>query len=202
MKVWIFVCECVCFHISKGTLRLVFDAVVEGLQNILFKTGSARKRPHDRISVGVREVGVIDSKDIHFNTCRYKGNNRIHVLRDTGGSVECNRCPDVADVLFGDIAAAQEVARGICSIDLKTVCVAAVGSYETDVVEHGACVERFGLELEATTLACWRAKVVDAAGVIEQQSRFCVADELRDFIGEFTVWNTDVRDECCLRCLS
>jgi hypothetical protein len=61
-------------------------------------------------------------------------------------------------------------------------------------VEHGARVEKFGVELETTALACERTKVVDATGVIEQQSRFCIADELRDLVGEFSVGSCDARD--------
>jgi len=38
--------------------------------------------------------------------------------------------------------------------------------------------------------------------VIEQQSRFCIADELRDFVSKCNVGNSDARDECCLRRLS
>src|ERR1700730_12087459 len=107
----------------------------------------------------------------------------MHVLRDAGSSVKSNRRPYAVDVLFRNVTAAQELARGICSINLKTVCVAAVSRYETDVVEHSACVEQFGVELETTALTSERAKVVNAAGVIEQQSRFRIADELRDFVG-------------------
>src|ERR1700719_2959907 len=103
----------------------------------------------------------------------------MHVLRDAGRRVKCNRCPYTVDVLFRDVMAAQEVARGIGSINLKTVCVAAVSRYEADVVEHGACVEKFDVELETTTLPSECGKIINAAGVIEQQSRFCIANELR-----------------------
>ena len=48
--------------------------------------------------------------------------------------------------------AAQEVARGICSINFKTVCGAAVSRYQTDVVEHSAGVEKFGIEKGALRL--------------------------------------------------
>jgi hypothetical protein len=69
-------------------------------------------------------------------------------------------------------------------------------------VEHSAGVEQFGIELEATALPGECAKVVNAAGVIEQQSRFGIADEFRDFVGQFTVGNSDARDKCCWRSLS
>src|SRR6267154_1372298 len=143
----VLVCEYVRFYVSEGGLRLVFDAVVEGLQDVLFEMGRAREGLHDCVAVGVCEGGVVDSEHIHFNACGYESNDRMHVLRDAGSRVKCNRCPYAVDVLFRDVMAAQEVARGIGSINLKTVCVAAVFRYETDVVEHGAHVEKFGVEL-------------------------------------------------------
>src|SRR5260370_35003094 len=97
----------------------------------------------------------------------------MHVLRNAGRSVKCNRCPYLGDVLLSDPMAAQEVARGICSINFKTVCRAAVSRHQTDVVEHSSGVAEFGLELGATALACERAKVRDAAGLLEQEARFC-----------------------------
>jgi hypothetical protein len=85
--------------------------------------------------------------------------------------------------------AAQKVARGIGSVNLKTICIATVSRYEPDIVEHSTCVEKFGVELEATAPAGECAKIVDAAGVIEQQSRFGIADEFCDLVGKFTVGN-------------
>jgi hypothetical protein len=67
--------------------------------------------------------------------------------------------------------AAQEVTRGICTIDLETVCVAAVSGYETHVVKHRACVEKFRIELETAALPSERAEIVNTTGVIEQQGR-------------------------------
>jgi hypothetical protein len=87
--------------------------------------------------------------------------------------------------------ATQEIARGVGSIHLKTVYVAAVDGREADVVEHRACVEKFGIKLETAPLTGKRAEIINATGVIEQQSGFRIADELRYFVGEFTVWNPD-----------
>ena len=168
----------------------MLDAVVEGLQDILFEMDRTRERLHDRVAVRVCEAGVVDSEHVHFDACRYQGNDRMHVLRNAGSGVKRNRCPHVVDVLLRDVMAAQEVARGIGSIHLETVCIAAVSRYETDVVEHRAGVEKFGIELETTALTSECAEIIDAAGVIEQQSRFSVADELRDFVGEFAVGNS------------
>jgi hypothetical protein len=166
------------------------------------ETGCTRERLHDGVAIRICEAVVVDSQHIHFDAFGYEGNNRMHILRDAGSCVECNRRPYVFDVLFRDLMAAEEVARRICSIHLETVCVPTVRRYKSDVVEHSASVEKFDVELEATAPACKRGKVVDAAGVVEQQSRFCIADELRDIVGKFTVGDCEARDECCLRSLS
>src|SRR6266702_582045 len=93
LKAELFVCEYVRFHVSEGSLRLVFDTVIEGLQNILFEMGCARVRLHDRVAVRLCEAAVVDSEHIHFDARCYEGNDRMHVLRDAGSRVKCNRCP-------------------------------------------------------------------------------------------------------------
>jgi hypothetical protein len=42
-------------------------------------------------------------------------------------------------------------------------------------VEHSACVKQFSVELQTKALTGECAKVVDAARVIEEQSRFCIS---------------------------
>jgi hypothetical protein len=39
-------------------------------------------------------------------------------------------------------------------------------------MEHRRCVEKFGVKLETTALTSECAEIIDAARVIEQQSRF------------------------------
>src|SRR5258708_6723133 len=70
LEAGILVREYIRFHVSEGSFRLVFDAVVEGLQDILFELGRTRVRLNDRVPVGGREAGVVDSEHVHFNTCR------------------------------------------------------------------------------------------------------------------------------------
>src|ERR1700733_8296672 len=62
----ILVCEYIRFHVSESSLRIMLDAVVEGLQNVLFEMGCARVRLSDRDAVGVSEAAVVDSEYIHF----------------------------------------------------------------------------------------------------------------------------------------
>jgi len=85
----IFVCEYIRFHVSESSLRIMLDAVVEGLQNVLFEMGCARVRLYDRDAVGVSEAAVVDSEYIHFDACRHGGNYRAHVLRDARSCVKC-----------------------------------------------------------------------------------------------------------------
>ena len=47
----IFVCEHVCFHVSKSGLRLAFYTVVEGLENIFFEMDCTRERLYDGVAV-------------------------------------------------------------------------------------------------------------------------------------------------------
>jgi hypothetical protein len=47
----IFVCQHVCFHVSKGGLRLMFYAIVEGLQNVFFEMGCTRESLYDGVAV-------------------------------------------------------------------------------------------------------------------------------------------------------
>lgn len=99
----------------------------------------------------------------HNSQCHDAGLNRMHVVRDAGSCVECNRCPYVLDVLFRDFLAAEEVARGICSIHLETVCVAPVRRYKSNVVEHSASVEKFGVQLEANSVSRINSEILLAS---------------------------------------
>jgi hypothetical protein len=95
------------------------------------------------------------------------------------------------DILFRDVMAAKEGACGIGSIHLKTVDFAAMRGDETNVMEHGARIKKFGIELQTLALTSECSEIIDAAGVIEEESRFRIADELRDVVGELTVGDRD-----------
>src|SRR3981081_3978016 len=100
----------------------------------------------------------------------------MHVLWDPRSGGECNRRPYMLDILLRDAVTTQEVARGIRSIHLKAVRIAAVSRHQTDIMEHGARVEKFRVKRKTTALTSERGEVVNAARVIEQQSRFCIAN--------------------------
>jgi hypothetical protein len=87
MEVGVLFCEHVCFHVSEGSFRLVFDAVVEGLEDILFEVGCTWERVHHRVAVGVNKAGVVDSQHIHFDPGRYQGNDRSEALMPHYGQI-------------------------------------------------------------------------------------------------------------------
>jgi hypothetical protein len=81
----------------------------------------------------------------------------------------------------------QEVARSICAVDLETLVGAAVPRRQPHVVEHGAGIEQFGIELQAAMPTCQGPEVVDAAGVMKQQRRFRIPHHLGDLSGQLAV---------------
>jgi hypothetical protein len=84
------------------------------------------------------------------------------------GVVQGDRRPHGVDLAFGDALPTQEVARGVRAVDLETLALATVPRSEPCVVEHGAGIEQFGIELQAATLTRQGPEVVDAAGVMEE----------------------------------
>jgi hypothetical protein len=61
-------------------------------------------------------------------------------------------------------------------------------------VEHRAGVQKLAIELQAAALSGERAPVIDAAGMVEQQRRLGIPDQLRDL----TVGSVDSFDRKCL----
>jgi hypothetical protein len=62
--------------------------------------------------------------------------------------------PNGIGVMFGDVVAAQKIARGVRTIDLETLILAAVLFHETEVMKHGAPVEQLAIELQAAMDTC------------------------------------------------
>jgi hypothetical protein len=108
--------------------------------------------------------------------------------------------PDRIDVVLSDAATAEKVAGGVRAVDLETLVRAAVCRGQAHVVKHRPGVQELAIELEAMTLSGKRTPVVDAAGMVEQQSRFGILDELRYLAGEASVRNADSFDRERLLC--
>src|SRR5258706_10754490 len=90
LEFWILVRQYICLHIAECCLRLVLDAVVKGLDDVLFKVLGTRIRGDDRLAINVGEFGVGDSEDIHLDTVGQKRNHRMHVLWKDRKSIRLN----------------------------------------------------------------------------------------------------------------
>src|ERR1700722_4603761 len=115
----------------------------------------------------------------------------MHVLRNARSRMKSNRSPDGIKILLRDSMRLEKATSRICSIDFETVRRAAVARHQADVVEHRAGVEEFAIEVKTALLAGDCSKVVDTAGVVEEQLRFRVPNELCDLPRQLCVGDTD-----------
>src|SRR4030095_7711149 len=109
----------------------------------------------------------------------------MHVLRDTGCGVKGNRSPHCVDVLLGDLVLTKKLTSSVGSVYLKTICSAAVFRSETHIMEHCTHIQQLRIEGETFPFAGCSGKVVDAAGMVEQQRALCIADQFGDFARPF-----------------
>src|SRR6202022_3050008 len=116
LEVRILVRQHVGLDVAEGCLRLVLDAVVEGLDDVFLEMRRPRMGVHDRIAFRVAILGIAQSEHIHFDAGRHQSYDRVHVLRAAGGCAQCDRGPDGVDILLRDTVAAQEVTRGIGAV--------------------------------------------------------------------------------------
>lgn len=78
----------------------------------------------------------------------------MHVLRNARRRMQRDRRPDCINVLLGNAVTAQEVAGGVCTVDFEALIRAAVLIGQAHIMEHRACIKKFGIESEFATLAC------------------------------------------------
>jgi hypothetical protein len=100
-----------------------------------------------------------------------------------------DRRPDRFDILLKDSVASQKITGGICTVNLETFVHGAVLMRQAHVVEHCACIKQFWIEYQPAALSGERSPMIDAAGMVEQQRRLGIPDQLRDLTGEPTVGN-------------
>src|ERR1700751_981203 len=67
VKLWILVGKHIRLYIAECRLRLVLDAVVEGLDDVLFKVLGARIGGDDRFAIGVGKFRVGNSENVHLD---------------------------------------------------------------------------------------------------------------------------------------
>jgi hypothetical protein len=181
------------FNVAEGRLRLAFDTVIEGLDDVFLEMCRTRMCVHDRLTLGVTVLGISEAKHVHFDAGRHQSYHGMHVLRDAQCRVQGDRGPDRVDILLRDAAASQEVPGDIRAIDFEAMIRAAMLMGQAHVEEHRACTEQFGIEAQSATLACQSSPVVDAARMVKQQRRFGIPHQIRYFAREFAVGNSDSR---------
>src|ERR1700720_3183398 len=117
----ILVGEHVGLYVAEGSVRLVFDAVVEGLDDVFLEAVAARMRPHHRLALRVGEFAIGNTQHVHLDARRHQRDHRVHVLRNAGRGVQRDRGPHRVDILPRYAAAAQEVAGGVRAVHLEAL---------------------------------------------------------------------------------
>src|ERR1700756_3532415 len=74
----ILVGENIGLHIAEGSFRLVFDPVVEGLDDVFFETRRARIGGNHCLALRVPELVKADAQHVHLDARSDKGDNRVH----------------------------------------------------------------------------------------------------------------------------
>src|SRR3982074_2285220 len=92
-------------HIAERRLRLVLNAVIEGLDDVLLEVIRTRVRTYDGLPLRIAVFGISQAKYVHFDARRQERDDRVHVLRDAGCCMQRDRCPDSVNLLPGDAVA-------------------------------------------------------------------------------------------------
>src|ERR1700729_1418755 len=90
----IFVCEHVGIYGAECRIRLVPETVIEGLDDIFLEAAAAWVGANDRLSLRLGVVSIGKSQHIHFDTRGDQRDDRVHMWRNPGRGVQCDRCPD------------------------------------------------------------------------------------------------------------
>jgi hypothetical protein len=93
----------------------------------------------------------------------------------------------------------QELPRSVRTVDLEAIDFTIVLTGQAHVMEHGSGMSQPRIKSEASPSPGRRTKVIDAAGMVEQQRRLGTVDEPTDFISEFAIGDLhpfDVKGHC------
>ena len=110
-------------HIGKtctlGDFRSMLEAIVKSLQKVfceLRRMGISCFH-FSPLSLGKRVITKAD--EIHHQAFGGKGCYRVQVRRNARRRMQGDREPDLLDIGFRNAVAAQEVACGVCTVDLE-----------------------------------------------------------------------------------
>ncbi len=180
--------------VAEGRLRLVLDAVIECLNDIFLEMRRPWMRVHHGLALGVAVLMVGEAEHIHLHAGGHQRHHRVHVLRNAGRGVQRDGGPHRIDIGLRDVAAPEEIARGIGAVDLEAFVRAAVLVGEAHVMEHRPGVEQFRVEAQAAMFAGKRTEIIHPAGVVEQERRGGIAHQFGDLPGELAVGDGDPVD--------
>ncbi len=116
---------------------------------------------------------------------------RAHVLSDAGRCVQGNGFPDSSYLLFGDVMCGKELTGGICAVDLEAFGLARELLGETEIVKCRGDVEEFGVEAEPLLTALLSREQIDADGVVKEQIRRILTQDLRGLSREQGIGNDE-----------
>jgi hypothetical protein len=87
----------------------------------------------------------------------------------------------------------KKVACRICPIHFEAQLAGLVASSDADIVEHGRCIEEFGVKLQVHAAARQPAPAIYAQRVVIVQVVLRVTNELGQLACELAVWNANPR---------
>src|SRR5580704_5876147 len=118
---WIEQREHVVVHGSEGGLRLVAEAIVKCVDDLLLEVIPPRMRVDYRLAVSVGYVKVAKTEDVHLNARGHEGHFRLLVLGDARRGVQRDGVPDHVNGCLVDAMLLQEIARGICTVNFEAL---------------------------------------------------------------------------------
>jgi hypothetical protein len=149
-------------HGAIGGAGLVRKAV-EVLLEEAFLEVFARVSGQNFIAQLRRKLIEPFSEHIETDTRIEQSYFRAQVLRDAGGGVQGNGFPDSIYLLFRDVMCGEELAGGVCAIDLEAFALARELLDETEIVKCGGDVEEFRVKAELLLTALLSREQVDSA---------------------------------------
>src|SRR5258707_7574575 len=93
--------EHVGLDVAECSVRLVPDAVVEGLDDVFLEAVAARMRLHNRLALRVGKFGIGNAEHVHLYARRHQCNHRMHVLSNDRRGMQRDRGPHRVDILLG-----------------------------------------------------------------------------------------------------
>src|SRR2546423_12333951 len=103
----LFVGDDVRLDVAEGRIRLVFDAIVEGLDDVFLEALRPGMGLDNRRALDVAVFVISEAEDVHFDTGGKECDNRVPVRRNPGGGGESGWRTDGIEGGCGAVVALQ-----------------------------------------------------------------------------------------------